>query len=315
MRMFLLLAGLVAIGDDAIADMRVERDIAYAKHGDNSRRTSLDVYAPEVGDEHPVVVWIHGGAWRIGDKRAVREKPAAFVERRFVFVSINYRLYPAVDYEQQAADVARAIRWVHDHIGRFGGDPKRIFIMGHSAGAHLAALVSTDGGYLQAEKMKLGTIKGVILLDGAGYDIPRKVRWSLGKSKQLYTTVFTEEEDTQRRASPITHVARGKGIPPFLIVYVADRLGSKMQSTWLADALRKAEVEATVYPAQDKTHATVNREFGAAHDPPTKQAFAFLNDILGKDRTGSTTRPTGRLHESSVITAGLKRNFLLFIPS
>jgi arylformamidase len=92
--------------------------------------------------------------------------------------------------------------------------------MGHSAGAHLAALVGSDGRYLAKEELKLSDLSGVILLDGAGYDIPRQIeQTSLPRAKTMYTTVFTADEAKQKEASPITHVAKGKGIPPFLILH------------------------------------------------------------------------------------------------
>ena len=211
------------------------------------------------------MIWIHGGAWQIGDKAHVQAKPRAFNERGYVLVSVNYRFHPAVTYKEQAGDIAQAIRWVHDHAGEYGGDPGRIFLMGHSAGAHLAALVGTDGRYLKKAGLKLSDLSGVILLDGAGYDIPRQIRQALlPRMKAMYTAVFTEDEATQKDASPVTHVAKDKGIPPFLILHVASRRDSKAQSEGLAAKLREAGVEAKVVPAEGKTHATINRELGPA---------------------------------------------------
>src|SRR3954462_11457263 len=222
----LLIATLVTAPALAAEGGRVQKDIAYSEAGGD--RTRLDVYAPADGNGHPVVIWIHGGAWQDGDKAHVQAKPGAFNERGYNLVSLNYRFHPAVTFKEQAGDIARAIRWVHDHAGDYGGDPTRVFLMGHSAGAHLAALVGTDGRYLEEAGLKLSDLSGVVLLDGAGYDIPRQVRQAvLPRMKAMYTGVFTEDEATQRDASPITHVARGKGIPPFLILHVASRRDSK----------------------------------------------------------------------------------------
>jgi arylformamidase len=255
---------------------RAQKDVAYSDIGGD--RTRLDVYAPE-GRDHPIVIWIHGGAWRIGDKAHVQAKPKAFNERGYVLVSVNYRFQPAVAYKEQAGDIARAIRWVHDHAGEFGGDPRRIFLMGHSAGAHLAALVGTDGRYLAKVELKLSDLSGIVLLDGAGYDIPRQIKQSaLPRAKTMYTTIFTADEAKQKEASPITHVAKGKGIPPFLILHVASRRDSKAQSDGLATALREAGVESKVVPAEGKTHATINRELGQPDDVPTQAVFDFLRE-------------------------------------
>ena len=112
------------------ADMQVHRDLPYSEPKD--RRRTLDVYAPALGGGHPVVVWVHGGGWRRGDKAAVQDKPQAFVAKGFLFVSVNYRLVPDVTVREMAGDVARAVRWVHGHAAEYGGDPKTIFVAGLS---------------------------------------------------------------------------------------------------------------------------------------------------------------------------------------
>jgi arylformamidase len=123
-------------------------------------------------------------------------------------------------------DIAKAIRWVHDHAEEYGGDPDTIFVMGHSAGAHLAALVCTDDRYLQAEGLSLGIIKGCVPVDTAGYDIVKQVERIGPARSAMYGDVFGDAR-SQKGLSPITHVAKGKGIPPFLILHVADRPDSK----------------------------------------------------------------------------------------
>src|SRR5205085_1089386 len=102
-------------------------------------RQILDIYAPKGAKNLPVVFWIHGGGWQAGNKSDVQEKPRVFVERGFVFVSTNYRLLPTFDMETIVRDVAKSLGWVHAHIADYGADQQRIFVMGHSAGAQLAA--------------------------------------------------------------------------------------------------------------------------------------------------------------------------------
>src|SRR3954469_24605736 len=121
------------------ADPQVHRDLPYA--GTKDERQSLDVHAPAEGKCRPVVVWIHGGGWRQGDKKGVQKKPQAFTDRGFVFVSTNYRFVPGGSAKDMTGELRRAIRWVHGHAKDHGGRPNTIFVMGHSAGAHLAALV------------------------------------------------------------------------------------------------------------------------------------------------------------------------------
>jgi arylformamidase len=271
-----LLTALMTVPAPAAAK-RVRKDIPYSDAGGD--RTRLDIYAPGGDKNHPVVIWIHGGAWQFGDKTHVQSKPKAFNERGYVFVSVSYRFHPAVTYREQAGDIAKAICWVHNHAKDYGGDPGRIFLVGHSAGAHLAALVGTDDRYLECEGLKLSDLAGVILLDGAAYDIPRQIRQvPLPRMKVMYTNVFTDDEATKKDASPIAHVARGKGIPPFLVMHVARRRDSKAQSEGLAIKLREVGVEATVVPVEGKTHLTINRELGQPDDLPTRAVFEFLRE-------------------------------------
>ena len=110
----------------------VKRNVPYAEPA--NERQMLDVYAPEHAKNLPVVFWIHGGGWQVGDKTDVQYKPKAFVNKGYVFVSTNYRFMPKVDMGTIVRDIAKSIHWVHDHIADHGGDPKRILVMGHSAG-------------------------------------------------------------------------------------------------------------------------------------------------------------------------------------
>jgi acetyl esterase/lipase len=263
----------------AAAEPRVHRDLAYAESKD--KRQMLDVYAPTRGKNHPVVIWIHGGGWQAGDKADVQKKPQAFTEKGFVFVSINYRLLPKATIKQMAGDVARAIRWTHDHARDHGGDPGTMFVMGHSAGAQLAALVCTDDRYLKAEKLSLAMVKGCVPVDGDTYDVPLQIRTVEKKRAERYKMKFGDAA-SQKDLSPVSHVARGKNIPPFLILHVADHPETRAQSQRLAKALQAAGVSATAYPAAGKTHGTINSDLGLPGDRPTQEMFAFLGKALKK---------------------------------
>ena len=145
---FILLASASVHAADN--EIRIFRNVQYAKiDGVDSELLSLDIFSPKKPGKHPVMVMIHGGGWRIGDKanRAMtRHKAPHFVDHGFVYASVNYRLSKTRDDPKHPAhvqDIAKALAWIHDHVGEYGGDPDRIFVMGHSAGAHLAALIST----------------------------------------------------------------------------------------------------------------------------------------------------------------------------
>src|SRR5262249_51817026 len=121
-------------------------DVAY---GEDAKQR-LDVYAPKGVKQAPVVIFVHGGEWTRGDKENVSYKPKFLNENGIVFVSVNYRWTPAATHPAHVSDVAAAIRWVHDHAAEFGGDAKKIVLMGHSAGCHLVTLVALDRRYLAA---------------------------------------------------------------------------------------------------------------------------------------------------------------------
>jgi len=177
-------------------------------------------------------------------------------------------------------DVAEAIAWVSDHISEYGGDPETIFVMGHSAGAHLAALGATDHRRLAKHRKTLSIIDGVILLDGAGYDIPQKLKLGNTVANTMYTNAFTEDEAIQQDASPIHHVAAGKQIPPFLIIPIARRFDSNKMSVELAKAINEADGKATVYVAEGKTHGSLNSEIGRAGDKPTAEIMKFIREQM-----------------------------------
>jgi arylformamidase len=261
------------------ADPKVHRDLAYSE-AKNERQT-LDVYAPTEGKDHPVVVWIHGGGWQAGDKTEVQTKPQAFVDKGMVFVSINYRLLPKATIKQMAGDVAKAIRWTHDHAKDYGGDPNTIFVMGHSAGAQLAALACTDESYLKAEELSLTIIKGCVPVDGDTYDVPMQIATVEQSRAERYRKKFGDA-DSQKDLSPVTHVAKGNNIPPFLILHVADHPETKGQSQRLSKALQEAGVSAKTFPAEEKTHDTINSDLGKTDDKPTQALFEFLDGVLKK---------------------------------
>jgi len=277
MRSFLAL--LLTAAAATAAEPRAHRDIPYAKPG--TERHVLDVFAPVEGKNLPIVFWIHGGGWQRGDKSDVQVKPKAFTERGFLFVSTNYRLWPTVTIKQMAGDIARAIRWTYDHAKEYGGDPTRFFVMGHSAGAQLAALVCTDESYLKAEGLSFNIIKGCVPVDGDTYDVPMQIATVEQRRADIYRKKFGDES-SQKDLSPVTHVARGKNLPPFLILYVAEHPEVRGQSQRLAKALVEAGIRASAYPAEGKNHTTINADLGQPDDKPSKAMWEFLDGILKK---------------------------------
>ncbi len=262
-----------------------KRDIPYTKNADKLQ--TLDVYAPSQGKNLPVIFWIHGGGWQGGDKSEVYNKPQVFNGKGFLFVSVNYRLFPNVDMATLTRDVAKSIRWVHDHIAEFGGDPKRLLIMGHSAGAQLAALLSIDERYLQEEGLSLAIIKGCVPVDGDTYDIPAMIEVAelrfrlhgLPMPKMGHRIKFGNDPAKHKDFSAVTHVAKNKGIPPFLILYVANHPDVSAQALRLGNVLKSADVPVTVFGAKETTHTRINADLGRPDDPATIALFAFVEKV------------------------------------
>ncbi|MBX7207818.1 MAG: alpha/beta hydrolase [Verrucomicrobiaceae bacterium] len=261
------------------------RDVFYTEAKDKLQ--SLDVYSPATGGKHPVIVWIHGGGWKKGDKAGLQQKPQAFVDKGFVLVSVNYRFIPDVTLKTMMGDIANGLRWTHEHIAEHQGDPNQIIVMGHSAGAHLAALICTDDGYLKAAGVPMSCLRGCVPIDVSAYDLPKRLKEGGSVPPATYTAIFGETEAEHREFSPVYHIAKGKGIPPFLILHVASREDTKAQSHWFADKLKDAGVAARVVAGENKTHGSISTDLGGADDPPTLELWKFFSEIAP---TGGTSK-------------------------
>jgi acetyl esterase/lipase len=274
-------------GDTVTAEPKILRDVAYA--GTTNPKQTLDVYAPAEGSDHPIVFWIHGGGWQAGDKTEMESKPRALVEKGYVFVSTNYRLLPEVSIKEMAGDIAKAIRWTHDHASEFGGDGDRMVVGGHSAGAQLAALLCIDDRYVTAEGLSPSIIKGCISIDGDTYDVPMQIATVKPRSADLYRQKFGDQE-SQKDLSPVTHVAKGKPIPPVVILHVSGHPETGPQSRRLINALRAAGVSAFAYPAIGKNHSTLHDELCTPGDLPTEVVYRFLETVFKPAPAGSAEK-------------------------
>ncbi len=269
------------------ADVRLERDIAYAEP--KNQRQMLDVYTPAAGKNLPVVIWVHGGGWQTGDKSEVGSKPLAFTRKGLVFVAVNYRFVPNVPMDTIVRDIARSVRWVHDHTAERGGDPRRIFLMGHSAGAQLAALVCTDDRFLKSEGLSLAILKGCVAVDGDTYDVPLQIATAAARRKSLgqpdpkigHPEKFGPP-DRQRDLSAVRHIEGSKGIPPFLILHVADHPDTAAQAHRLWSELQDAGVPAKLVGAAETDHVRLDRNLGVSGDPATAELFAFVEAAAQK---------------------------------
>ncbi len=267
-------------------------DVPYANS--TSEKQKLDIYTPASAISAPVVFWIHGGGWQTGDKSEVDYKPELFTKLGYLFVSINYRLLPEVEMEDILHDVAMSFRWVQDNIAPHGGDPKRIILMGHSAGAQLAALICTDQAYLESERVSLTVIRGCIPIDGDTYDIPaiittaetRRRVHGLPQSSFGHREKFGNDEAKHSNFSAVSHIKKGKQIPPFLILYVGGHPDTSAQAQRLANSLSNASVPVELFAAKDTDHIRLNRDLGTDNDS-TSAVTAWLDSIVSNPKSPS----------------------------
>ena len=236
----------------------------------------LDLVRPAAVSRAPVLLFVHGGGWSIGDKgHAAPDKARWANSKGWAFASANYRLVPQATVEQQAADIAHAIGWLRAHAAKEGLDPNRIVLMGHSAGAHLAALVGTDPQYLKAAGVPMSAVEGIVLLDGAGYDVPTQASAEMNIVKPMYDAAFGTDLKRQAALSPSRH-ASAPNVARWLILPIERRADSQAQSKRLANALGRAGASAAVVAVPDESHGSLNKGLGGAGDFATDQVERFL---------------------------------------
>ena len=199
----------------------------------------------------PLIVFVHGGGWKRGskDNAAGGWKQVHYPGLGYAYASINYRLVPQATVEQQAADVAAALRALLDRADTLGIDRGRVVLMGHSAGAHLVALVGTDEQYLRGAGLSFRDLRGVIPLDGAAYDVPRQIAEGGRFMHDTYLEAFGSDPARQRALSP-TIQAAAPNAPAFLLLHV-QREDGVAQNKALAAALAGAGTQVAIrLPAQ-----------------------------------------------------------------
>lgn len=226
-------------------------------------RHLLDLYLPAGTTGFPTVVFVHGGGYQRGDRTVGRNLGVVLAGHGVAVASISYRLYPQARHPGQIQDVAAAVAWVKSRIAADGGDRTRVFVAGHSAGAHLAALLGTDGSYLAAHGLKPSDLAGVLAVSG-GYRI-----------NPIRKDVFGDEAG-MAAASPFAHI--GPGLPPFLLLYGGLEKQDRAElSNEFRDALRAAGGQADCVQIPGRDHQGLLDQV-AEGDPV---AVALLGAIVG----------------------------------
>jgi acetyl esterase/lipase len=188
-------------------------DISYLKKSEAlvTSFPELNVFQTHSSEKSPVVIFIHGGYWTSGNKDMYGFLGRNFAMKKIVTVIPNYTLSPNGSYDTMAKEVAAVIEWTADNIEKYNGNPDQIYLMGHSAGGHLIALVGTNPKYLE----NTDRIKGVILNDAAGLDMNSYLKKYPPTKNHNYNVTWTENQDNWKDASPIYSLS--EKAPPFLM--------------------------------------------------------------------------------------------------
>jgi acetyl esterase/lipase len=262
------------------------KTVQYASHaGVDPNLTSIDLYLPAVHPpchDRPIVVWVHGGGWQGGDKKEfMPDKVALFNGASYVFASVNYRLTDtaAADplrWPVHDDDTADAVAWLVSHAGEFGGDPRLVAVLGHSAGGGIVAAIATDDRYLGRHHLALATITCAGSMDGEGYDVVAGATTSPPEYHPTYLAAFGTDPSVWPEASPINHVAPGKHIAAFFIAGRGPEWRLEQHRVFV-DALNRAGVATTVLDARQLEHADLTTAVGAPGDTTVTPALmSFL---------------------------------------
>ena len=233
--------------------------------------------------ETPLIVFVHGGGWKRGSKDNATGawKIEHYPGEGYAFASIDYRLVPQATVEQQAQDVADSVKALIGQAGEYHIDHRRIVLMGHSAGAHLVALVGTDERYLKRAGLSFGDLAGVIPIDGAAYDVAQQVAQAGPFMRKTYAAAFGNDPARQRALSP-TAQAAAPNAPAFLLLHV-QREDGVAQNRALEAALLKAgtRVERHDFPGEGlRGHMEINRRLGDPAYAPTGAVDEWLETVF-----------------------------------
>lgn len=229
---------------------------------------SLDIYHfNQPNQPKPVVVYVHGGAWSIGDKaNSMTNKTNLFSSLNYLFISVNYRLSPSVAttdpnrvmFPVHNDDVADAMKWIFQNITSYGGNPKKMALMGHSAGAHLVSLTGTSSEFLPSRGIALNALKGIVSIDTEGYNVIAQVQ----SGNDTYINAFGTVPAALASASPIEQVVSGVEYPNFFVAKRGTAARIALANDFIAK-LRTVGVSVTEVTGNQYDHEGINDAIGA----------------------------------------------------
>jgi acetyl esterase/lipase len=264
------ISGRLAVGED----IRVLKDLAYKSNdvSDYEReRCKLDLYLPPAGRAFATIVWFHGGGLQQGDKTVeiARTLGRRFADDGIAVASVNYRLHPKVKFPAYIDDAAAAVAFVYHQIERYGGDPRRIFVSGHSAGGYLTAMIGADNHYLEKYGLRTQEIAGLMPI--AGQMITHS---TVRKERSIPSTRPIIDE-----AAPAYHV--DAKLPPFLCVVGSQDLPARAEENRYFVAAMKAagHADVTYLEVRGRDHSSIANQIGDADDVVAQAMIAMIRRL------------------------------------
>jgi len=247
---------------------------------DSARGLALDIYRPQnAAPDAPVVLFFYGGSWQYGTRAQYRFVGSRLAQQGVVAVVADYRTWPAAGFPAFMGDAARAVRWTHDHAAEHGGDPKRLFVAGHSAGAQIAGLLGTDARHLAAVDLRPTDLAGVIGLSGPyDFNISGKLEEIFGPRSQWPEAMALRFVDGDE--------------PPFLLIHGdGDRTVDVGNSRKLDFALRRKGVASTLDVIPGGNHfVTAAAFYDPARAPTVLPAILRFVGMPDPDGTDPRTK-------------------------
>ena len=258
------------------AQTRVEKNINYAGNADDNYTLNVYHKKGEVRNQD-VILFIHGGSWSSGKKETYWWLGRNFAKNNVVTATINYPLAPNATYKEMALASAKAVKWVKDSIANYGGNPDRIFLMGHSAGGHLAELINADPQYFESIGIK-NPVKGVILDDAFGLDMDEYLtKADRGGSYGDFLRTFSAEQKNWQLGSPLYYVENIKN--PHLIFYGGKTYPAiQIQSERLNKALIAQNVPVELQVIKGKKHVGMISQMIFGCNKLYKSIYRFLKE-------------------------------------
>ncbi len=254
--------------------IRVVTDLPYSYvPGVPPDELGMDLFIPDHHGNLPVLVYLHGGGWAGGNKNGIGPKSVFFASKDIIVASVNYRLGVMTASPNAADDVAAAIRYLRHIASGIGADANRIVLMGHSAGAHIGALVACDERYLARQGLSPDAIAGTILLDGSAYDIPTLMKDERGES---FVGIFSRDPQLWKEVSPITYAQHRRGKSPFVLAYAGNDPVRRAAAIALDHAIEASGAGSIIISLPDLDHGSIDQSLTSDADPFTRFLLQFI---------------------------------------